>query len=119
MAAFKVDENLPLEVTAVLQRAGFDAMSVHDQRMDGSMDATIANVCKAEQRAIVTLDLDFADILAYPPEDYFGLIVLRLDHQDKQHVVDVLTRLVPKLAHDEELIGKLWIINEQTIRIRG
>jgi len=119
MAAFKVDENLPLEVTALLQEAGFDAVSVHDQRMDGSTEATIASVCKAEQRAIVTLDLDFADILAYPPEDFPGLIILRLDHQDKQHVIDVLTQLAPKLADDKELVGKLWIINEQTIRIRG
>ncbi|HQZ68278.1 MAG TPA: DUF5615 family PIN-like protein [Planctomycetaceae bacterium] len=119
MVAIKVDENLPLEATVVLQKAGFDAMSVHDQKMDGSTDATIADVCKAEQRAIVTLDLDFADILAYPPEDYFGLIILRLDQQDKQHVVNVLTRLVPKIAGGEELIGKLWIVNEQTIRIRG
>ena len=55
MAAFKVDENLPLEVTAVLQEAGFDAMSVHDQRMEGATDATIANVCKPEQRAIVMI----------------------------------------------------------------
>jgi len=30
----------------------------------------------------------------------------------------VLTQLVPKLVDDEELIGKLWIVNERTIRIR-
>lgn len=119
MAAFKVDENLPVEATIVLQEAGLDAMSVHDQEMVGSTDDTIADVCKAERRAIVTLDLDFADIRTYPPEDHFGLIVLRLDRQDKQHVVDVLAQLASKLTDDADLIGKLWIVNEQTIRIRG
>jgi len=53
MPMFKVDENLPAEATTVLQEAGFDALSVHDQKMVGSADDTIAEVCKAEQRAII------------------------------------------------------------------
>lgn len=118
MASFKVDENLPSEVTALLRDTGYDAVSVHDQEMVGFTDDNIADICKAEKRAMVTLDLDFADIRAYPPENYFGLIVLRLDRQDKPHVLDVFARLVSKLD-DEALAGKLWIVNEQTIRIRG
>ena len=74
MASFKVDENLPVEATVLLQDAGHEALSVHDQGMVGSTDENIAVVCQAEKRAVVTLDLDFADIRAYPPEDYFGLI---------------------------------------------
>ena len=118
MPAFKVDENLPVEVTQLLQQAGLDALSVHDQEMVGSTDATIASVCQAEKRVIVTLDLDFADIRSYPPENYFGIIVFRLDQQDKQSIVRFLGKLVPKLV-DAELTGKLWIVTEQTIRIRG
>ncbi len=33
MATFKVDEKLPVEATIVLQEAGFDALSIHDQEM--------------------------------------------------------------------------------------
>jgi len=118
MGSFKVDENLPLEASVLLREAGHDALSVHDQEMTGSTDDTLADVCQAEKRAIVTLDLDFADIRAYPPENYFGLIVLRLDRQDKPHVLEVLAHLTPKLL-SEELVGKLWIVSEHTIRIRG
>jgi hypothetical protein len=91
---------------------------VHDQHLVGSPDSNIAAVCQGEQRALLTLDLDFADIRAYPPEEYRGIIVLRLARQDKRHVLDILGRLLPKLD-SEELIGKLWIVNERTIRIRG
>ena len=118
MIALKVDENLPVEATKLLQDVGFDALSVHDQKMVGLTDSMIASVCQAERRAIVTLDLDFADIRSYPPDAYFGIIVLRLDRQDKPHVLDILAKLIPKL-NDEDLLGKLWIVNEQTIRIRG
>jgi len=67
---------------------------------------------------LLTLDLDFADIRAYPPEDYCGIIVMRLARRDKPRVLEVLGRLLLKLDA-EELIGKLWIVNERTIRIRG
>lgn len=58
------------------------------QRSHGRSDVDRADVCKAEERAIVTLDLDFADIRAYPPDSYSGLIVLRLDRQGKADHAD-------------------------------
>jgi len=118
MVSFKVDENLPAEATTLLQKAGYDALSVHDQDMVGSMDDKIAYICQLEKRAIVTLDLDFADIRVYPPKDYDGLVVLRLGRQDKAHVLKVFERVIEKLQ-EEELAGKLWIVNERNIRIRG
>jgi predicted nuclease of predicted toxin-antitoxin system len=72
---FKLDENLPRELTDRLRAAGHPAVNVLDQRMGGQADELIADVCTREQRALVTLDMDFADIRAYPPEDYCGLIV--------------------------------------------
>jgi predicted nuclease of predicted toxin-antitoxin system len=73
---FKIDENLPVEVATALRGAGHDAFSVVDQGLRGQVDATIAEVCKREGRALVTLDLDFANVQAYPPAEYSGLIVL-------------------------------------------
>jgi predicted nuclease of predicted toxin-antitoxin system len=75
---FKVDENLPTELTQLLVERGHDAHTVLDQRLGGSPDARIAEVCKREDRALITLDLGFADIRAYPPADYSGLVVFRL-----------------------------------------
>ena len=74
---FKTDENLPLEVLQVLRQKGHDVLSVADQHLAGHPDSDIASICQVEQRALVTLDLDFADVRAYPPALYYGLIVLR------------------------------------------
>jgi len=35
---FKIDENLPLEVTQVLRSGGHDASSVYDQKLAGCPD---------------------------------------------------------------------------------
>jgi len=118
MLKFKIDENLPNEAAGLLAGAGHDAVTVADQQMAGRPDANLAAVCLQEGRAVVTLDLDFADIRAYPPADYPGIIVLRLARLDKTRVLSVLTRLLPVLD-EESLAGKLWIVEEASVRVRS
>ena len=118
MLKFKVDENLPTQAAALLADAGHDAMTVADQHMVGQPDANIAEICRREGQVVVTLDLDFADIRAYQPGDYAGIIVLRLARLDKPRVLSVLRRLLPVLEH-EPLRGKLWIVEEASVRVRG
>ena len=114
---FKVDENLPIEVAALLVEADHDAVTVTDQGVGGIPDSELASLCQDEGRAVVTFDLGFGDIRAYPPAEFPGLVVFRLDRQDKPHVVALCRRLVSALEH-EELSGSLWIVEEDQVRIR-
>jgi predicted nuclease of predicted toxin-antitoxin system len=114
---FKIDENLPIEVAVALREAGHDAMNVVDQGLGGGADASVAEVCRREGRSLVTLDVDFANVQAYPPRDYPGLVVLRLQRQDKPHVLAVVAAVVPLLG-EETLEGRLWIVDESRLRIR-
>lgn len=118
MLKFKVDENLAAEVAALLVAAGHDALTVPDQQLGGRPDPDVADACRHEGRAVVTLDLDFSDIRAYPPADYPGIVVVRLSRLDKNRVLVSLERLLPTLEQ-EPLTGKLWIVDETTIRIRS
>ena len=114
----KIDENLPIDVADLLQSAGHDALTVFDQKLIGGNDNHILEVCKAEERTLITLDLDFSDIRSYPPEEYFGLIVLRLHRQDKSYVLEIIRRIVSLLDH-EQVLHRLWIVEENRIRVRG
>jgi predicted nuclease of predicted toxin-antitoxin system len=118
MLKFKIDENLPIEVAVLLIDAGYDAVTVPEQKLGGHPDPEISVVCRSESRAIVTLDLDFADIRVYPPEQYEGIVVFRLARLNKRAVVDAAGRLLPLLS-DEPLTGKLWIVDETRVRIRS
>lgn len=118
MTRFKLDENLPTEAADLLRSAGHDAVTVLDEQMGGRPDGDIACLCRAEGRAVVTLDLDFADIRVYPPAEYPGMIVLRLARLDKQRVVSVMQRLLSTLEQ-EPLSGHLWIVDDASVRIRG
>lgn len=114
---FKIDENLPAEVAKLLISAGHDAETVFDEGLVGADDRNIIEVCTSENRALVTLDLDFSNVRAYPPSDHSGLIVLRLRRQDKQHVLKVVSQILDMLERGQ-LVGRLWIVEEDRIRVR-
>lgn len=84
---FKLEENLPQDAPLLLREAGHDATSVLEQDLGGEPDDRIAAVCRDEQRALITLDLDFTNIRAYPPNEAAGIIVLRLTQQDRAHAL--------------------------------
>lgn len=115
---FKIDENLPPESTTILRNNGHEALTVWNQKLQGRSDAKIASVCQEERRVFITLDLDFADIRAYPPDQFAGLIVLRLNSQSRSHVLHVLEELSP-LFKIERVEGRLWVVDESTVRIHG
>jgi predicted nuclease of predicted toxin-antitoxin system len=108
---------MPQESAELLTKANYDAVTVIAQRMVGGPDPNLATVCNSESRVLVTLDLDFADIRAYPPAEYPGFIVLRPTSQAKSHVLKLLQLAIERLP-SEELTGKLWVVDERGIRIR-
>ncbi|MBP7053937.1 MAG: DUF5615 family PIN-like protein [Phycisphaerae bacterium] len=114
---FKTDENIPLEAVELLRSTGHDAASVYGQSLGGHPDRRIASVCKQENRALITLDTDFADIRTYPPADYPGLLVLRLAKQSTPEVLRVIRRLL-EVLRTSDCRGQLWIVEHERIRVR-
>ncbi len=94
---FKIDENLPSEFTMILHGVGHGADTVGDQGLSGTTDESLIAKCKSEDRVLITLDVGFSNIGAYPPQEHSGIIVLRIRNQGKKNVIDVLNRLLPAL----------------------
>ena len=115
---FKFDENLPSDLGALLRADGHDAHSVLDEDLRGAADPSIAKVCQVEQRILITLDLVFAHIKNYPPQDHHGIIVLRLARQDRDSVMAIIPRILT-LLRTEPIAQRLWIVDGSRTRIRG
>jgi len=115
---FKIDENLPIEIAGLLLDSGHDAKTVNDQLLQGADDSFLIERCGRENRIIITLDADFSDIRAYPPSDHEGIIVLRVGNQSKTHIIKVFRNILP-LFDREPIKNRLWIVEENMIRIRG
>lgn len=114
---FKIDENLPVTACQILQNSGHDAVSVFDQHLEGKPDNKIADVCKEEHRILITLDSGFANILAYPPNQHTGIIVIRTRDQSKPVVLALVQQVASALAIESPQ-NQLWIVEPDRIRVR-
>jgi predicted nuclease of predicted toxin-antitoxin system len=77
----KLDENLSERGRALLAASGHDVSTVTLQGLQSATDDALIEICQREGRAIVTLDLDFANPMRFHPGEYPGIAVLRLSAQ--------------------------------------
>jgi len=114
---FKVDENMSTEVTECLHEAGHDALTIVEQGMAGVDDDRLAEVVQGEERVLVTLDLDFADIRRFQPGHHPGVVVFRVGQRHPERLVELLRRLLPELLLEFQP-DELWIVKERGVRRR-
>ena len=114
---FKLDENFGTRTEKLFQQAGHDVQTVFRERLLGATDEHLFQVCRAEGRCLVSLDLDFANVLRFPPDQTSGIAVIRMP---RNLTLSALERLVRQFlnALDQMSIDKqLWIVEAGRIRI--
>ena len=114
---FKLDENLPRRIESALRDLGHDVETALSEGLAGACDPDLLAACTAEDRLLVTLDLAFADVRAYPPGSHCGVWVLRPPNQAFGNVLVAVLAGV-KLTTVERTAGQLWVIDEKRVRIR-
>ena len=113
----KTDENLPGSAAMLLRTAGHDVITVLEEKLGGAADPKVAEVCRSETRALVTLDRGLGNIRAYPPKEYHGIVVLRPRDQGVDAVLAIVQKFVA-LLETNSLVGALWVVDESRFRIR-
>lgn len=112
----KLDENIDIRVVTLLRLAGHDVATVSGQGLISSADEELINVCRSEERCIVTCDRGFGNRLKYDPSNYAGIVVIRLPSRytfaDWREAIDTLIFGLEEV----EVTGKLWIVQSGTIQ---
>lgn len=113
----KLDENIGRSGVELLQQAGHEVATVAEQGLGGAPDQVLIDLCRQEGRGLVTLDLDFANPLRFPPDKSAGIAVIRLPGRfSLSALLEGLRTLIHGLARGA-LSGQLWIIQPGKIRI--
>jgi predicted nuclease of predicted toxin-antitoxin system len=112
----KLDENFDVRLVPLLAAEGFDAESVLAEGLLGSPDETIYETCKAVDRTLVTLDLDFSNPIHFPPADTEGIVVVRPPRAILASIQATLWSVLPQLKTGA-VKGKLWIVEPGRIRM--
>ena len=112
----KLDENLGERGREMLSAAGHDVATVADEGLTGADDPRVIEVCAAEHRCLVTLDLDFSNPFVFLPEQFAGIAVLRLPRRmTPGNLYATLGTLISALTQ-QPIDGKLWIVEGLRIR---
>lgn len=113
----KLDENLGHSVGGLLELGGHDVATVFGEGLSESLDDDVINAATTEHRALVTLDLDFANPLRYVPSRYAGIILLRLRSRPSNEDIITLARTLLGFLEKEQPFGKLWIVERGRVRV--
>jgi predicted nuclease of predicted toxin-antitoxin system len=114
---FKPDENFGARTQQIFRAGGHDVLTVRDQQLQGCSDQRLYEVCCAEHRCLVTLDLDFSDVLRFPPQEARGIVVIRVPHNPTLSLLEKLIRQFLKSLETMSVEKKLWIVETGRIRI--
>ena len=114
-----IDANLPRTVIAVVRSLGHHAEFARDIGLGSAADDQIAKHALHYRAALLTRDLDFADIRRYPPDQYLDIVVLRVpDTAVAEEIAAVLKRFLSEPGFIASLAGRLAIVEEDRVRFR-
>ena len=80
-------------------------------------DAEVAKRMKTQKLVLITFDTDFANILSYPPGDYFGIVLIHIHPQLVHTVRAALRRLLDGHSTHDSFVGKLFVLEAHTFRV--
>jgi predicted nuclease of predicted toxin-antitoxin system len=81
-------------VRVKLHENGHECETVIDEGLTGATDPRLLETSRKERRLLMTFDIGFGDIRAYPPAGHHGIVVLRLKDQQPQIVLDILRKFL-------------------------
>jgi len=112
----KLDENLGWRWVHQLRDAGHDVDTVWDEGLSGASDADVLGAAVEERRTLVSLDLDFANPVRFPPTNTAGIAVLRVrDRSGRDDLDKVVGRLIDAVR-TADVTGRLWIVERERVR---
>lgn len=111
MPKFLADENISPALVKFLRDNGLDVKDVREAGMSGASDSAVMALALAEERALVTFDKHFANILLYPLDSHFGVVRIRIDPPLLSDIAQAFARFFQKF--DLTTIHQTLIILER------
>ncbi len=112
-----LDHNVPAKFVRLLNDWGYEASRLTEHLDADAADVDVIALAQTLGAVLLTIDLDFANLLDYPPADYAGILVMRYQAAREDAVIATLRQALNDLYRDD-LRGMLVIIEPTRYRIR-
>jgi predicted nuclease of predicted toxin-antitoxin system len=114
---FLIDANLTPDLAVSLREHGHDAVHLFERGIGELDDEPIVQLADGEDRILITLDLDFARLLALTAAVRPSVILFRTDNGRPEILEALLLKAIAAHARDLRA-GVLLTIEEHRVRIR-
>jgi predicted nuclease of predicted toxin-antitoxin system len=114
---FKLDENFGTRTQYIFQAAGHEVHTVRQESLQGAIDQQIFEICCQEERCLITLDLDFSDVVRFPPQKTGGIVVIRVPRNPSLSLLENLVKQFLQALEKMSVEKQLWIVEVGRIRI--
>jgi predicted nuclease of predicted toxin-antitoxin system len=112
-----IDHCVPRKFSRLLQTWGYSTCFLTEHIAADATDSDVIALAQKLDAVLLTVDLDFANILVYPPGSYAGIIVMRYNAAEESALIHSLEQALADLYRDS-LRNILIIIEPTRYRIR-
>lgn len=114
---FLADMGISLRTVEWLRQLGYDIVHLRDRALQTLPDNEILALALTEQRIILTIDLDFAQLLAISKQSLPSVILFRLGNENYH---EINKRLIEVLNNCQQALetGAIVSVNNETFRVR-
>lgn len=113
---FLIDADIPRSVAELLSSKAHDVLDIRDVTPFDVRDSTVYRLVKKQGRILITRDLDFSNILLYPPPINGGIIVLRTHLLSVAEMLEIVADLLERIP-EKDFLGALTVARKGRYRI--
>lgn len=118
MATIVVDEDMHRSVKEPLRQLGHRVLDVRDHGLRGASDQEVFAFAQQQRAALLTGDLGFANLLAFPLGAHYGVIIARFPNElSPERINEEILRGLAGLE-ERDIAGSLIIMEPGWVRIR-
>ena len=114
---FLADECVGLSTITLLRELGYSLVTAEEANLSGKSDLEILKYAIKERLILLTEDIDFGNILLYPPKLHHGIALLRFRHRLEEKIHAVLSNLLRELK-PQDFKKSLIIVDAEKYRLR-
>lgn len=114
---FLADECVGLPTIYFLKEEGYSVTTSTEAGLNSKQDMEVLSWAIKEKRILITEDIDFGNIILYPPKLHHGIILLRFRHRLENEIHAILTKLLKELP-TKDFNKTLIIVDAEKYRVR-
>lgn len=114
---FLADMGISPRTVEWLRQQGHDAVHLLEEGLRQLPDADILNKARAEQRIVLTIDLDFGYLLAVSRANLPSVVIFRLGNASREVVEARLSEVLMQCA-DDLRSGAVISVSDEVFRVR-